>query len=124
MNKQITAVWLLGVIITLCGCLPSKPQASQPEDTMPAEIKKGSDEDLILRWKIQAVTIADVEVGKTKFDKPSGKEWEKFKTGIRPGDELWYFCSPPETWQQLAGWRGYAIIRDGRVVDHYTTRVN
>ena len=108
----------------LCGCSPSNPRSSQPEVAMPAEIKTLSDEELILRWKIQAVTIADVEAGKTKGDKPSGEKWEKFKTGIRPGDELWYFCSPAETWQQLAGRRGYAILRDGRVVDHVLTKLN
>jgi hypothetical protein len=102
-----------------CAKATPKVQAKARRD-----IKTGSDEELISRWKIQVVTITDIEAGKTKFDKPTGKAWEKFKASVRPGDEVWYFCSPGETWQHLAGWRGYAVFRDGRVVDHITSAMN
>jgi hypothetical protein len=118
MKSKLTTFWLTVGVVVLSGCAPQQPQSSH------AEIKKASDEDLISRWKVQRVTVADVEAGKTKFDKPSGKEWEKFKTTIQKGDEVWYFCSPGETWQKLMGWRGYAIFRGGRLVRHYTTAEN
>lgn len=35
---------------------------------------------------------------------------------MRPGDELWWYCSPDETWQHLCGRAGWAVVRDGRVV--------
>jgi hypothetical protein len=35
---------------------------------------------------------------------------------LRLGGELWEFCSPPETWAQLMGWGGYAVVRDGEIV--------
>jgi len=31
------------------------------------------------------------------------RQWEALKVEIKPGDELWSFCSPTESWQQLAG---------------------
>lgn len=122
MKIQIIAIEIMIFAVLLCGCAPTKP--SPPEFRPPAEIKKGSDEDLILRWKVQIVTIDDVEGGKTIFDKPSGIEWDKFKTAIRSTDELWYFCSPHETWEKLMGCRGYAILRNGRLITHYTTAEN
>ncbi len=124
MKSKLATIWLTLGAVALTGCAPQQPQSPQAELKLPAEIKKGSDEDLISRWKVQRVAIADVEAAKTKFDKPSGKEWEKFKTTIQTGDEVWYFCSPRETWQQLAGWRGYAIFRGGRFVGCYTTAEN
>jgi hypothetical protein len=107
------------------GPVPSRqPPESGAGARTPADVERGSDEDLISRWKIQVVTIADVEAGRTAFDKPGGREWERFKANIQPGDEVWYFCSPGETWEQLMGWRGYAIFRKGRLVEHYTTAEN
>jgi hypothetical protein len=119
MKIHAMTMWGMFSAVLLCGCI-----STQPEVRPLPEIKKGTDEDLISRWKVQAVTVADVEVGKTKYDKPSGTEWEKFKAGLRAGDELWYFCSPGKTWEELMGWRGYVIFRNGRLVAHYTTAEN
>lgn len=35
----------------------------------------------------------------------------------RRGDELWWYDSPPETWEQLCGRAGWALVRAGRVID-------
>lgn len=32
---------------------------------------------------------------------------------MQPGDELWSFTSPSETWEQEMGTAGYIIVRDG-----------
>lgn len=114
---------MIGMCLVFIGWGCSRPQP-QPARPPLAEVKKGSNEDLIMRLKIQVVTIADVEAGRTKYDKPGGKEWEKFKTSVQPGDEVWYFCSPAETWQNLMGWRGYAIFRNGKFAGEYTTAEN
>ena len=34
------------------------------------------------------------------------------------GDELWEFCSPPETWENLYGRAGFAVVRDSVVIDY------
>ena len=35
---------------------------------------------------------------------------------LRPGDEIWTFATPPETWKAGAGRAGFAIGRDGAIV--------
>ncbi len=47
-------------------------------------------------------------------------EWEELKTKIHPGDELWYFISPPETWtgSLRCGMEGITLRRDGQTVDN------
>lgn len=34
---------------------------------------------------------------------------------LRPGDEIWAFATPPETWKAGAGRAGFAIVRDGEI---------
>ena len=81
-----------------------------------------TDETLVTRWRSSQVTIAQVEAGK---DSPRGNAtWESFKSKLREGDELWYFCSPGPTWENLMGWAGYAIFRGKTLVATYTTMEN
>lgn len=47
-----------------------------------------------------------------------------FLDSIKEGDTIRPFCSPTEDWQQLAGRKGYAIIRDGRPVIAILTMLN
>jgi hypothetical protein len=43
---------------------------------------------------------------------------------MRPGDDLWEYCISPESWQHLAGRAGYAVVREGEVVDGILTMMN
>lgn len=50
--------------------------------------------------------------------------WESLKSRMNAGDELWYFCSPPETWRHLAGRAGVALVRDGKVIETLIVLMN
>jgi hypothetical protein len=39
--------------------------------------------------------------------------WEALKAEMQPGDELWTYSSSPESWRQLAGRSGIALVRNG-----------
>ena len=43
---------------------------------------------------------------------------------LEPGQELWYFESPQETWNSLCGRAGYAIVEAGKIVDTHITTLN
>ena len=43
-------------------------------------------------------------------------EWEALKAQMRPGDQLWTFASPAESWEHLAGRAGIALVRDGNTI--------
>ena len=43
---------------------------------------------------------------------------------LEPSQELWYFESPPETWNSLCGRAGYAVVEDGKIVDAHITILN
>jgi hypothetical protein len=51
-------------------------------------------------------------------------QWEKLKALVQTGDEIWTFRSPPETWQDLAGSAGVALVRKNKVIDAVVTARN
>jgi hypothetical protein len=77
-------------------------------------------------WLQRRTTVADVEAG-FAHRPPVGRwleDWRALVAAMRPGDELWEYCSSPESWQHLAGRAGYAVVREGEVVDGILTIMN
>ncbi len=50
--------------------------------------------------------------------------WKALKQFLRPGDELWEFSSPEESWARLAGLEGLSIVRDKEIVASIITQKN
>jgi len=42
--------------------------------------------------------------------------WKNLKVEMKPGDELWLFSSPDESWRMLSGRYGVCIVREGEIV--------
>jgi hypothetical protein len=45
------------------------------------------------------------------------ESWRWIRDRLVPGDELWSFRAPEESWRQGCGRAGYAVVRGGAVVD-------
>jgi hypothetical protein len=71
-------------------------------------------------WLIERVEDAPTSYG---LDRPPRvalgirMAWQKVKRQARPGDEIWAFESPSNTWKKQGRRTGYALVRDGEVVD-------
>jgi len=50
--------------------------------------------------------------------------WQRFKSQLIGIDKIYYFMSDKESWSVLCGSAGYAIVREGKVVDTYITSGN
>lgn len=50
--------------------------------------------------------------------------WMEFQKQIREGDELWNFSSPAESWWELCGRAGIALVRNGEIEDSFVTMMN
>lgn len=89
-------------------------------------------------WLAETVSVAEAEAAFTPTanqskenprlpDQPFGFEydkWQALKSQMSLGDEIRYFCSPPQTWRDLHGRAGIAVVRAGRVVDCMVLRMN
>ena len=89
-------------------------------------------------WLDKKVTIAEAEAEHPGINdervqrfpdaaKPFGfknGQWEAIKAAMQPGDELWTFASPAESWENLAGRAGITVVRDGNPIMVLTTMLN
>jgi hypothetical protein len=91
-------------------------------------------DDLIISWLQRQTTVEQAEADNMVSDQDLGpdpvpfgfinKEWRELLAQMQEGDELWEFESPPETWENLAGRQGIALIRDCKVVAVIVTLMN
>lgn len=51
-------------------------------------------------------------------------KWEALKAQMKAGDEIWTFSSPPESWENLAGRAGIALVRHGKPIVVLITDMN
>jgi hypothetical protein len=42
--------------------------------------------------------------------------WQKLKRNAVDGDELWAFSSPSNTWKKQGKYSGYALVRNGKIL--------
>ena len=43
--------------------------------------------------------------------------WQKLKRNAVEGDEMWAFENPSNTWKRMGKKTGYAIVREGEIVE-------
>lgn len=52
------------------------------------------------------------------------QDWRCFLSNLKITDELWFFKFPLKYWKKSHGCQGYAIVRNGRLVDSIITHRN
>ena len=89
-------------------------------------------------WLQEKVSVAEAEAAHPGINddrvarfpdaaKPFGfrhAQWEELKGAMMPGDELWAFTSPPDSWTDLAGRAGVALVRNGIPIKILVTAMN
>ena len=85
-------------------------------------------------WLQRRVTVQEAERQNMILDDRLGAEavpfgfmnekWKAFIAQMVEGDELWEFTSPADTWQNLCGRQGIAIVRNGEVLSSLVTEMN
>jgi hypothetical protein len=71
-----------------------------------------------LRRKASAFNLPLEKIEERFRDRPFGEmtaSWRSFVQQLAPGDELWSFRSPDDTFANKAGCAGFAIVRDGAI---------
>lgn len=43
--------------------------------------------------------------------------WQKLKAKAEDGDEVWAFANPSNTWKKIGKQTGYALVRNGKIVE-------
>ncbi|GAF88785.1 unnamed protein product [marine sediment metagenome] len=71
------------------------------------------DDDVTISWIGSEVTIGD-------FNKAMKTEIFQFQKG----DRIYSYNSQPFSWKQMFGRRGYAVFRDGKLIERFITMMN
>lgn len=84
-------------------------------------------------WLKEQVSVTEAEATHT-YSKPpiiagipfgfANADWIEFKSLMQSGDELWFYSSPQESWDELMGTEGYVIIREGKIIAEMVTALN
>jgi hypothetical protein len=89
---------------------------------------------MMVEWLQRRVSVEQVEAAHmvrherlgtapVAFGFDNGR-WRELITQMQDGDELWEYTSPAETWANMAGRAGYALVREGKIVGQITTLMN
>jgi hypothetical protein len=91
-------------------------------------------DDFFISWLQSQTTVEEAEAANmVKNDQlgpdpvPFGfinADWKELLDQMQEGDELWEFKSPPETWENLMGRKGIALIRNCQVIAYIVTLMN
>ena len=103
----------------LCAACYEKVLSEPPEEHIADSIPK--------QWLGSAVAVEDVEEDNIVDGVPFGnqaEQWERFKAAMIEGDEICCFCSPPDSREDLANTGGYALVRQGKVIQCIVTMRN
>jgi hypothetical protein len=89
---------------------------------------------VLKEWLTRRVTVEEAESANMVQNERLGPDpvpfgfinhrWKQLVARMAPGDELWEFSSSPESWANLAGRSGVALVRGGEVIDSIITEVN
>ena len=89
-------------------------------------------------WLIEKISVEDAEMAHPGINdervqrfpdiaRPFGfqnGEWEALKAQMQPGDEIWTFASPEDSWIHDAGRAGVALVRAGAAIKAVVTVMN
>lgn len=85
-------------------------------------------------WLTKRITVEEAEAKHLITDDRLGaapipfgfinSQWEKIKSSLIEGDELWEFCSPIETWENLMGCQGICLVRNEEIIMEIITQMN
>lgn len=73
---------------------------------------------------LQVVGASDLPADNGRWVAAFREALAEFREMLQPGDELYYYCSNQEEWDMGFGSEGYAIVRDGELLDTLLMRMN
>jgi hypothetical protein len=137
--------WQMVVIVLLAGCQSQKPDVADPQLTLVASWLRERvtiDEarnrvahhwDLMIRSAAESAAPQSAQPApdrakalesQRRQGQAALKQLEAMLDRMQPGDEIWWYNSPPERWAGHAGENGLAIVRAGRVIRKLPIIVN
>lgn len=118
---RATPLILAGLFVLICAC-KREPEVKDiaesgwtldVETPPPAAASLDRLTDLAAAgWTITPSSLSEAE----QVLGPDDQEWIRFKSTFEQGDRVVRLVAPGHQWANSAGWDGYAIVRDDKVI--------
>jgi hypothetical protein len=112
----VAAVVGLGFIPS---CTTNSREPTEFSRRLAVAFEKQPDECIPRSWLLE-----EVQIDAIRSDQPTTPEVFRMIRDRQPGDKVFFYRSPPETWAALLGRSGFAIVRDGKPVKCVDTVIN
>ena len=131
---------LLFSILVVAGCSSTQPIDSVEEAQYEPEELSWFEEN---EWGVsEPLTVAEIESEAMReceeYQRSPGARpdvpmvpfgfandrWLEFKSKVQESDEIREIVAPPEYWSRLAGWKGFVLVREGKIVADMMTLIN
>jgi hypothetical protein len=110
---------LLVTLVFFCGCATSHREPTELDRKLAFDFQKEPGDCIPRFWLLEE--IPDTAVSSDKRATPQVIQMVQKK---QPGDRVFFYRSPYETWAALLGQGGFAIVRDGRPIQCVMTVEN
>ena len=118
MSASFTPVLLVAVSL-FCGCATSHRGPTEFDRKLAADFQKEPGDCIPRSWLLEEISPTTVASDKRATPKVIEMAQQK-----QPGDKIFFFRSPSETWAALLGQAGFAIVRDGHPIQCVVTVLN
>jgi hypothetical protein len=78
---------------------------------------------ILSEWLTERVESAPTSYDRSLPDRAALRirmAWQKLKQQAGDGDEVWAFSNPSNMWKKQGRLTGYALVREGEIVDTVT----
>jgi len=117
---KIKAIAFLFMGLTLfSGCTTNQREPTEFDRKLAADFQKDTDECIPRSWL--AEELSDAAIASDRRVTPKVLQMIQSK---QPGDKIFFYRSPSETWAALLGQGGFAIVRDGKPIECVMTIQN
>jgi len=118
MSVRIIAISVTGLLL-VCGCATTPREPTEFERKLAVAFEKEPGECIPRSWLMEEVSDSAIE-----SDKRANPEVLRMVRNRQPGDKVFRYQSPPETWAALLGRGGFAVVREGKPILCVDTVIN
>ena len=110
MSTKVIPVLFI-IVALFCGCVASHQEPMELDPKLAADFQKEPGDCIPRSWLLEEISESAVA-----SDKRATPQVIRMVQSKQPGDRVFFYRSPSETWGALLGEGGFAIVRDGRPI--------
>ena len=110
MSTKVIPVLFI-IVALFCGCVTIHRETTELDRKLAADFQKAPGDCIPRFWLLEEISDSAIA-----SDKRATPEVNWMVQSKQPGDKVFFYRSPSETWAALLGQGSFAVVRDGRSI--------